>query len=141
MHNGIFIIGNGEKTGQLQMVHHLTQPVYGNFCQLSVADISIHAVIADLCRVGSVNRIYNHIDPIALSAGLHTADERLCNLRHIYSFKLSQAVGTVSTVIAAVFSKIPQDIIPETIICKAVKCHFPQALPVSLHHDLPRHGI
>ena len=79
-----------------------------------------------------MNRIQYYIDPIALTAGLHTSYNPPCNICHIHSLKLGQTVLTVAAVVGTIFSKIPQNIIPQTFIGKTVKGHLSQPFPVPL---------
>ena len=65
------------------------------------------------------------VRPIPLPASQHTSAQVPCNLRHIHFFKLAQAVGTIAAVNRSILPKIPENIIPQTFISKAVEGHLP----------------
>ena len=140
-YNGIPVIGHPQIPIKHQMVHHLAQLICGHLCQFCVIGILIHPVIAYLSRVGPMDRINDHIGPIPLPAALHAPKQRPCNIRHVHLLKLAQAVGAVPAVIAAVFPKVAQYVIPQALIGKAVKCHLAQPFPVPLHDNLTGHCI
>ena len=81
--------------------------------------------------------IYYHIRPIPLPARQHTSNQGPCNLRHIHFLKLTQAIGTITAVIRSILPKIPEDIIPQAFIGKAVESHLPQPVPIPLRHQIP----
>ena len=99
--------------------------------------ILIYPVLSDFRRIRPVHGIYYHVRPIPLPAGQHTSDQSPCNLRHINFLKLTQAVRAVFIVIRSILPKIPEDIIPQAFIGKAVEGHLPQSVPVPLRHQIP----
>ena len=141
LNDGVFVIGHAQILLELKVIHHLAEFIGRHLGKLCIVGIFVHTVLTDLCRIGAVDRIDNHVGPIPLPAALHASDELHGNLRHIHRFELTQTVGTVSAVILSIFSEIPKDIISQALIGKAVKCHLPQPFPVSLLDDGTGHGI
>ena len=126
---------------QHQIIHHLPQLINRRPGQFSVMRILIHPVLPDFRRIRPVHRIDDHIRSIPLPARQHTANQRLCDLRHIHFLKLAQAVRTIPAVIRSVLPKIPENIIPQAFIRKAVEGHLPQPVPVPLRHQIPGERI
>ena len=103
--------------------------------------ILIHVVISDLHRRCPVDSIQDHRGSIPLPALCDAAHDSLRNLRHIHLLKLCLAVRAVPAVSASILPEIPQDILSQAVVRKAVERHLFQAIPVSLRNDRSRHIV
>ena len=81
-------------------------------------------IIPDLRRRSSVHRVEDHRSPVPPAALRDAADNGSRDLRHIRLLKLCLTIRTVSAVSASVLPEIPENILPEAVIRKAVECHL-----------------
>ena len=89
LNDRVFVIGHRKVFVELKVVYHLSQLVGRHFGKFRVVGIFIHMILSDLCRIGSVHRINNHVRAVSLSAALHASDDPFCDIRHIHRFKLA----------------------------------------------------
>jgi len=86
-------------------------------------------------------RINNHIYSIPLPTGFYTSYQTPGDIRHIHSLKLTQAVDAIPTIIRTILTEIPQNIIPQAFIGKAIKRHLPQPVTIPFLHNSPGHRV
>lgn len=119
-----------------QIIKNLTQLMCRDLSAVSVCRILLHMVLPDLGCGCTADGIQDHIDAITLAAALHAADHSSGFLCDIFFLEFCLAVQAASAVAFSIFSKIFQDIFPETVMGKTVKSHLSQSLLIPLSYQL-----